>query len=230
MNIPSTVKAALIDMDGVLYDSMPMHARAWKRVADHAGIPATYDEFFLYEGSTGASTIDKLIRRTFGRPATDDEKRDLYALKAEFFVEQGQVPIMPGAQRMVQTLLDNGVITVLVTGSGQNSLLSRLETDFPGAFPPERRITSASVTHGKPHPEPYLKGLALSGAEASQAMVFDNAPLGVKSGHEAGIYTVGLVTGPVPAHELKENGADNVIISVEKCADMLFELFKNKND
>ncbi len=213
-------------MDGVLYDSMPMHARAWKQVMDHAGIPATVEEFFLYEGSTGASTIDKLIRRTHGRPATDAEKHDLYAVKAQRFVEQGKVPVMPGAQQLVQKLLDMGIVTVLVTGSGQNSLLSRLDTDFPGAFPASRRITSASVTHGKPHPEPYLRGLALAGVEAHEAVVFDNAPLGVRSGHDAGIYTVGLVTGPLPASELAQNGADKVIFSVAQCANCIAQLLE----
>lgn len=212
------IKAALIDMDGTLYDSMPNHARAWKAVMDSIGVQCREDEFFLLEGSTGANTINIMIKRSFGRPATDDEKRDLYALKAELFVKQPPVEVMPGAREMVDTLRSLGIDTVLVTGSGQNSLLSRLETDFPGAFPPEKRITSASVTHGKPHPEPYLKGLALAGVLADEAIVIDNAPLGTASGHAAGIFTLGVVTGPVPRAELFANGADVVYKSMDECA------------
>ena len=39
---PAVVKAALIDMDGVLYDTMPFHSRAWKELFDEIGIFTTY--------------------------------------------------------------------------------------------------------------------------------------------------------------------------------------------
>ena len=34
---PAPIAAALIDMDGVLYDSMPNHEKAWEKVADEQG-------------------------------------------------------------------------------------------------------------------------------------------------------------------------------------------------
>lgn len=220
------IKAALIDMDGILYDSMPNHARAWTKVMAEAGIKASPEEFFLYEGCTGAWTINHMIERAFGRPATDSEKKELYELKARYFVEQGGAQLMPGAQDLIKGFQQRGIVTVLVTGSGQNSLLSRLDTDYPGAFPPERRVTSANVTHGKPHPEPYLRGLALAGVDAPEAVVIDNAPLGVKSGHAAGIYTIGVNTGPVPRDRLEANGADIVYNSMIECAENVFQLLE----
>lgn len=218
------IKAALIDMDGTLYDSMPNHARAWSRLMREAGIECREEEFFMLEGSTGANTIDLMIRRQWGRPATDAEKRDMYALKDKYFVEQPPVQPMPGARELVDRLLGLGITTVLVTGSGQNSLLNRLETDFPGAFPVERRVTSASVTHGKPHPEPFLKGLELAGADAANAIGIDNAPLGVASAHAAGITAIGVVTGPVPSEALSGAGADIVFNSMPDCAKILPQL------
>ena len=44
------LKAALIDMDGVLYDSMKNHTRAWVKLMTKNGIKCTRDEFYLYEG------------------------------------------------------------------------------------------------------------------------------------------------------------------------------------
>lgn len=220
------IRAALIDMDGILYDSMPNHARAWMRVMQHAGIEARPEEFFLHEGCTGAWMIDHKIRERYGRPATEAEKVDLYALKKKYFTEQPPVSVMPGAQQMIRELQSRGIITVLVTGSGQNSLLDRLERDYPGAFPPERRVTSASVTHGKPHPEPYLRGLELAGVPASQAVGIDNAPLGVKSSHAAGLFTIGVVTGPVPEVQLACNGADIVYNSMADCAKNISQLLE----
>lgn len=213
-------------MDGTLYDSMPNHVRAWMKVMQDINVRAREEEFYLNEGSTGGWFIDKMIRREFGRPATEQEKKDYYALKAKYFTEQPPVEVMPGAKAIVTRLLDMGITTVLVTGSGQNSLLSRLEEDFPGAFPPERRVTSASVTHGKPHPEPYLTGATLAGAHPSEAIAIDNAPLGVKSGHAAGIYTVGVVTGPIPTETLHAEGADVVFNSLEELSAQLPQLIE----
>ena len=63
------LKAALIDMDGVLYDSMRNHTTAWYRMATEMGIGCCRDEFYLYEGMTGAATIDILFNRaTATRP------------------------------------------------------------------------------------------------------------------------------------------------------------------
>lgn len=211
-------------MDGTLYDSMPNHARAWMRLMNHINVRAKEEEFFLYEGCTGAAIIDRMIMRQFGRHATDAEKSDYYSLKAKYFVEQPDVDVMPGAKRLIAELRRREIDTVLVTGSGQNSLLGCLAADFPGAFPVDKRVTSASVSHGKPHPEPYLKGLELTGVDAAEAIAIDNAPLGVKSAHAAGVFTIGVVTGPIPREELENAGADIVYDSMSQCADNLSEL------
>ncbi len=76
-----TPVAALIDMDGTLYDSMVNHTAAWHRLATELGIEATRDEFYLYEGMTGAATIRKLFRRQFNRDVSDEECQRLYRLK-----------------------------------------------------------------------------------------------------------------------------------------------------
>lgn len=218
------IRAALIDMDGTLYDSMPSHARAWMQMIGETGLDAREEEFFKWEGMTGAAIIDKLMRRSRGRAATEAECRDLYALKAKYFQSMPPVEPIAGAQRLVEALRERDIITVLVTGSGQASLLTRLERDFPGAFPADRRVTSASVSHGKPHPEPFLKGAALAGVAPSHCVGIDNAPLGTRSAHDAGMLTVGVITGPLASTDLSDAGAHIVYNSMVECADLLPEL------
>lgn len=214
-----SIRAVMFDMDGVLYDSMPLHARAWKMLCEQAGIEADRDEFYAYEGRTGASTIDLLIRRQFGRPATEEEKKSLYALKAHYFTEMPKPPIMPGALESVGCVLSSGRRPVLVTGSGQASVLERLKRDFHNAF--ELRVTAADVVRGKPDPEPYIKGMALAESPTYQSVAIDNAPLGVESASKAGAFTIGVVTGPLPEGALADAGADIVIYSMTECADLL---------
>lgn len=208
-------------MDGVLYDSMPYHARAWHRLITELGLQATVEEFFLYEGMTGAATIELIFKRN-GRPVPSPEEiKDLYARKARYFVELGRKEMMPGADRMIKALRDAGWQTVLVTGSAQSSLIDRLEVDYPGAFPPERRVTALDVTHGKPDPEPYLKGLALSGSRPEDTIVIENAPLGVRAGVAAGLRTFAITTGPIPREAFEKEQPTAIYASMNEFADAL---------
>lgn len=223
------IKAVLFDMDGILYDSMPGHARAWLAMCRAEGIDAEYDEFFAYEGRTGTSTINIFFRRQFGRGATEDEVKRLYGIKSANFASYGPPPVMQGAREAVAAVMDGGALPVLVTGSGQGSLLEKLEKDYPGAFPPERRVTAHDVVHGKPDPEPFLKGLEKAGAVAAEAIAVDNAPLGVESASRAGIFTIGVRTGPLRPGSLLEAGADMELDSMNALADILPSLMADEN-
>ncbi|MDE6050038.1 MAG: HAD-IA family hydrolase [Paramuribaculum sp.] len=202
-----TPRAALIDMDGTLYDSMPRHAQAWLRMVNEIGIDATAEEFFMYEGRTGASTINILFNRAFGRDATDEEIKELYHRKTVYFSELPDVSPMPGAQKLLAYLQKIGMKRVLVTGSGQSSLINRLEQDFPDAFPIDMRITARDVVHGKPSPEPYLAAMRKADVTPDKSIVIENAPLGVEAGDAAGAFTIGVTTGPVPREVMEEAGA-----------------------
>lgn len=221
-------RAALIDMDGTLYDSMPLHAQAWHRLMTGLGVACSLEEFYMYEGRTGASTINLLFQRAFGRDASPDEAAELYRRKTVFFNELSSPGVMPGAKEMVDEFLRRGITTVLVTGSGQHSLIDRLESDFPGAFPQERRVTSRDVTRGKPHPEPFFKGMELAGSSPESSIAVDNAPMGVMAASASGAFTIGVTTGPVPRSALGEAGADIVYCSMPELArrlPVLLDLF-----
>ena len=131
---------------------------------------------------------------------------------------------MPGAEKMLEILAQNGIKRILVTGSGQASLLDRLQRDFPSVFTRENMITSKDVTHGKPSPEPYLKGLEIAGVKPNEAIVIENAPLGIKSGADAGIFTVGVTTGPIKGEKMLQAGANILYNSMEEFSNDLQNL------
>lgn len=209
--LPQGIKAALIDMDGVLYDSMPFHAGAWHKLFTDLGVTTSNpDEYYLYEGMTGADTIGMILKRELNRDTTQEERKELYARKAELFRNCGEKKLMPGAADMLGALKEKGLDTVLVTGSAQSSLLDGIEEDYPGFFPPHKRVTALDVKNGKPHPEPYLRGLEKAGVKPEEVIVIENAPLGVRSGKAAGLFTIAVTTGPIPAAEFEKEGADMI--------------------
>lgn len=224
------IDAALIDMDGVLYDSMKNHSAAWTRLASELGWKHSPDEFYLYEGMTGAAIIRLLMKRECGRSVSDDEARTLYARKAQYFISLGTVGKIDGATEMLETLRDAGIIRVLVTGSGQSSLLNRLEDDYRGIFLSSLRVTAYDVQKGKPDPEPYLMGQRKAGVPAERAIVIENAPLGVKAGSASGSFTVGVTTGPIPENVMYAHGADIVYPSMRSFAEALPRLISLRSN
>ncbi len=207
-------KAALIDMDGVLYDSMPNHTEAWYRTISAIGIPCSREEFYLFEGRTRTSTINILFNRAYGHDAPEEVSRRLYDEKVRQFHLLPEALPMPGAYDMLHVLMQNRIRPVLVTGSSQGALLGRLQRDYPDVFIEPYRITGEDVKLGKPHPEPYLMGLSRVGATPDEAIVIENAPLGVAAGAAAGVFTIAVNTGPIPAEVLYEAGADIVFSSM----------------
>ncbi len=201
-------KAVLFDMDGVLYDSMRFHARAWYETATRHQLNSTPELFYLYEGRTGESTINELYQKTFQRDATDEEKKSIYEEKATLFNRYNDGKAMQGATEVLKAVKASGLQTLVVTGSGQHSLINKLEHTYPGYFKREKMVTAFDVKLGKPHPEPYLMGLKKAGVNPHEAFVVENAPMGVQAGVAAGIFTIAVNTGPLDDRVLLDAGAD----------------------
>ena len=214
-------KAILFDMDGVLFDSMPNHAYAWSHAMTQFGLEMTAYEAYLHEGRTGSGTINILAQRYWGRDATEEEIERIYAAKSEVFNTCPEAKPMPRAFEALAAAKELGCKIVLVTGSAQTSLLERLEEHYPGFFREELMVTGFDVKRGKPDPEPYLMGLQKAGIKAEEAIVVENAPLGVESAHKAGIFVIAANTGPLEDHLLKDAGANIVVPNMTAVAKLL---------
>lgn len=213
------LKAVLFDMDGVLFNSMPYHAEAWHNVMKSHGLTLSREEAYMHEGRTGAATINIVFQRELGREATPEEIESIYKEKSILFNSYTEAERMPGAWELLQKVKADGLTPMVVTGSGQLSLLDRLEHNFPGMFRKELMVTAFDVKYGKPHPEPYLMALKKGGLKADEAVVVENAPLGVEAGHHAGIFTIAVNTGPIDGQVLLDAGADLLYPSMQALCD-----------
>lgn len=202
------LKAVLFDMDGVLYDSMRFHAQSWLEIATRHKFISTLEDFYLFEGRTGESTINELFNRCLNRDATNEEKESIYKEKAAMFNSLNDGNPMAGAKEVLEAVKATGLERIVVTGSGQKSLIEKLNKSYPGHFNREKMVTAYDVKYGKPHPEPYLMGLEKAGAKANEAIVIENAPLGVEAGKAANIFTIAVNTGPLHDSVLLDAGAD----------------------
>lgn len=213
-------KAVLFDMDGVLYDSMPNHAIAWQESMKEFGIHMTAADAYATEGARGVDTIRQMVGAQQGRHIGETEAQRMYDVKSQIFHTLPEAPVMPGVLSLMRQLKEQGLQCGVVTGSGQRPLIARILKDF-GEFVDEARITTAyDVQRGKPHPDPYLMGLDKAGRlQPYEAVVVENAPLGIQAGAAARIFTVAVNTGPLSDETLLAAGANLLFPTMQQLAD-----------
>jgi len=192
-------KGFFFDMDGVLFNSMPNHARAWEIVMARHGLHFTKRDCYMQEGCTSRDVILNTYKQQMpDRQVSLEEVDAFYKEKGEMFVELGGAQPMPGAYDVLQAIkaLPDTQIW-LVTGSAQKTLLDQLNRAFPGIFVRERMITAFECPHGKPRPDPYLKAWEKSGLPKEECCVIENAPLGLQAARAADLFTIVVNTGPL---------------------------------
>ena len=206
------LKAVFFDQDGVLFNSMPYHAQSWELAMNENGLPFTKNQTYKNEGRTGASVINEAYRLVHGVEAPQEVIEAVYSAKSNHFIRLtgGQLPaVIPGIKDVLHMLHEHGVQCWVVTGSGQRNLINSLNDTFDHVF--SGIICAFDVTRGKPDPEPYLKAWERSGFAKNECMVVENAPLGVRAGKAAGLYTVAVNTGILSDEDLAAEGADIVL-------------------
>ena len=213
------LRAVLFDMDGVLFDSMPFHADAWSQVMTEAGFNFSREDVYMNEGRTGADTINTASIAQFGYPSTPEQIEALCKAKCDIFATYPPTPRMPGALELIKKVKACGLTPMIVTGSGTPTLLDRIQSNFPGLFDENHIVTSFNVKRGKPYPDPYLLALEKGGFAPHEAIVVENAPLGVTAGVAAGLFTIAANTGPLKDSVLAEAGASLVFPSIQALCD-----------
>lgn len=193
--------AILFDLDGVLVDSTRSVERQWRIWAREQGI----DGGKVMAVAHGVRAIE-VIRAV--APHLDAEA-EVHKLESREADDHDGVIAMPGALDLVQSLPEGhwGVVT-----SGTR-LLATERLHLFGIPIPKVMVTADDVTHGKPHPEPYLKGAELLGMNPAECLVIEDAPAGIQSAHAAGMKVIGL-TSTYAASALA--AADLVIPKLEK--------------
>jgi sugar-phosphatase len=191
-------RALLFDMDGVLIDSTPAVARVWTKWAIKHGFDP-----------------DEVVQRAHGRPSittvreylpsADHEAENRIIERAEIEDLEGVVPL-PGALQLLSSLPPHR--WAIVTSCTRP--LAEVRIRAAGLPQPALFLTSTDVVNGKPHPEPYAKAAAKLGLSATECVVVEDVPAGIRAGKAAGSRVIAFRT-TVGEPELKQAGADWVV-------------------
>jgi sugar-phosphatase len=192
-------RGLLFDMDGVLISSIGSVERSWLRWAQYYGLDVSQGLLIPH----GRRAID-IVRMLRPEMDAEDGLRLIEKMEVE---DMEDLKVLPGVARLLRALPPEQ--WAVVTSATLRLAESRLV--HAGLPLPKNFITAESVVHGKPHPEPYQRGVELLGLRPEECIVVEDAPAGVGAGKQAGCRVLAVLTSH-GAEELR--GADWIVPSL----------------
>lgn len=186
---PGVLRAVIFDFDGVLADTMSDNLRAWQHAFAQHGVALDAHAYYPLEGMGRNEIAETLCRRYAVRLM---HAADIAREKERFYLSENHFRLYPGIPETLRTLHDAGIHLALVTGASRERLESSLDQTIRAFF--SSIVTSDDVATTKPDPEPYMKALAELNETAEHSVAIENAPLGITSAKEAGLFCIALCT------------------------------------
>jgi HAD superfamily hydrolase (TIGR01509 family) len=181
------LKAALFDLDGVVFDTEPQYTVFWGSQCRlyHPERPGLEHEI---KGSTLQQIYDKWWSGEL------EKERDIVTQRLNDFEAHMDYSYIAGFEAFIQDLRQHGVKTAVVTSSNMPKMESvfRVRPEFKSLF--DAILTSEDFAESKPSPDCYLTAARRFGLQPADCVVFEDSFNGLRSGRAAGMTVVGLAT------------------------------------
>ena len=181
------LKAALFDLDGVVFDTEPQYTQFWGTQCRHY-----HPEHPGLEHEIKGQTLTQIYDKWFSGNLAKEQS--VITQRLNDFEAQMDYVYIDGLERLLRELHQEGVKTAVVTSSNQPKMQSvyRSHPEFHTLF--DAILTSEDFAESKPSPDCYLRAAARFGAASEECIVFEDSFNGLKSGRAAGMFVVGLAT------------------------------------
>lgn len=183
----SNFKAALFDLDGVVFDTEHQYTKFWSSIfGKYYGNPSLAEKI---KGSTLVQIYDAF----FSGKEREKDREDITAALNRFEADM-DYDYIPGFERYVLMLKEKGIKTAVVTSSNIPKMenVYRKKPEFRSYF--DAILTSEDFAESKPSPDCYLRAAERLGVPVDSCVVFEDSFNGLKSGRAARMYVVGLAT------------------------------------
>ncbi len=197
------LKAVIFDMDGVLIDSEPLHAKAAVLALNSLGIDdVTIDYCYRFIGSTTAHMLETMIK-DFNISITFTE---LYAVYQEMLHNlikaDGYAPI-PYTRELIIALYNHGIKLAIASSSTMKEIETVVKSlKIKKYF--TKLVSGSNVANPKPAPDIFLKAVSELGMNTDECIVIEDSYNGVCSAAAAGIPVIGFVNEHSGKQDLSE--------------------------
>lgn len=212
--------AVCFDLDGVLIDTMPLHAQAWQGALKPLGLRVSRRLIYEWEGEPGTVTARTLLGRAGTPPSEEAIAALLHDKERRFQRLAHRARVTPQLDALLERLSQRGIRLGLVTGTSSQEVRRAVPPRILSTF--HTVVTGDRVRRGKPHPEPYRRALRRLRARPSQAIVVENAPYGIRSARRARVGLVVALASSLPPSFLRE--AHRVVPSAKRLCTLLKQL------
>lgn len=178
----------VFDMDGVLFDTEPIHMRAWQEGLRAFGI--YYDEeFFGKWVGIPDEDLGDWLEKNHGK----GEHQGFLNIKRGIFRDMVRAELMPfeGVTEALEKVAATGIKMGVATSSQRTDLDLMLEVTNLGHFFSADTCYNDVIRH-KPHPDPYLECTRRLGVDANTCAALEDSPSGVKAAKAAGMLTLAI--------------------------------------
>ena len=214
--------ALIFDMDGTMIDSMPFHGRSWGEFTRRHGVDMTPAEILQRTtGRNGAECMQVLFGRDFAPgelQALIDEKESIYReLFAPVFAE------VRGFRSFADQARQRG-LKIGVGTAGDRHNIAFAFSHLAMAHAPHAVVGGDEGLPGKPEPAIFLEAARRMGAQATECIVFEDAPFGIEAARRAGMRAVAVCT----SHSAAELAGPHVVASVRDYNELISSEFLEK--
>jgi len=181
----------IFDMDGVLADTEPLHAKTYVQAFCQAGL-CIDEEQYRQAITLGGSSVRNLFKSLGGK---DEQWPEVARAKAIGFKEMldRHGKLMPGVTELLVSLRRNGLSIALATSAGRNTLSIVMDRfDLWQCF--DVFVTWQDVEAEKPDPEAFILAARRLQVEPEDCVVIEDSPRGVLAAHRAGMKCIAVPT------------------------------------
>ena len=211
----------IFDCDGVVVDSMQLHAKAEAAYYNQLGIKITEEELVNRFAGISDAKVSRALSIEHGIRIPTDFQEQLDSLKTRLF--DGALAATTGVRSALDALSD--VERCIASGSS-HVLLDRMLTitGLQEYFAPHI-FSSQQVEYGKPYPDLFLYAADSMGWKAADCIVVEDSVSGIIAANAADMKALGYVgaahaTAPL-ASELQAVGADVVFTHMDELPEII---------
>jgi HAD superfamily hydrolase (TIGR01549 family) len=205
---PGGTIAFVFDLDGTLVDSVYQHVLAWQEAFKAVGIELAMWRIHRQIGMSGGLLLNAAFR-AIGRRVDEEQTRRIQQVHAEAYTRQlGSLRPLPGAQALLDYLVDHGVPVAIATSGRLETArhtLALLELDARVPV-----VTRDDVRHAKPDPDLFLKAAERLGMSIGRCVVVGDSVWDMLAARRVWALGVGLLSGGYGEDELERAGAYRV--------------------